>query len=191
MYIFHALRLGTIFTKRKNYFLKLALVWTSDLNQALYPLRWIPSLHISEISLWFIGSYWAAIVWDGYSTSFPSGRLIITGFFFPKAITKSIKVSLGWQTNLVLDRCLLLWIWQTGVVEDQDLTDHEIFDTTKSETDYHRSKDMKRVTITVKDPTGVSEMKLFLILSIEMEKLERRLGISGPHETQQWLVIRW
>lgn len=64
--------------------------------------------------------------------------------------------------------------------EDDDLPpiDHEVFDIAKSEVGYSRSRDTTRVTMIVRDPAGVSEMKLYLILCREVEKLEARLGIS-------------
>ncbi len=69
--------------------------------------------------------------------------------------------------------------------EDIDeILEHEVFDTSGSSIEYHRSKDLKRVTMLIKDEDGISEMKIYLILSIELEKLEKRLGISEADESQ-------
>lgn len=64
--------------------------------------------------------------------------------------------------------------------DDDEIVDLEVFDTSQSKVEYSRSRDTKRVSLTVRDPAGISEMKLYLILCLEIEKLERRLGISDP-----------
>jgi hypothetical protein len=64
------------------------------------------------------------------------------------------------------------------VVEDDDLpNDLELFDITDVKVEYHRTRDQRRVTASIKDTRPISEMKLYLILDIECRKLERRLGI--------------
>lgn len=68
------------------------------------------------------------------------------------------------------------------MTESDEPTDHEIFDTSKSKVTYSRSKDTTRVTINVRDPGGISEMRLYLILALEVEKLEQRLGICEPND---------
>ena len=71
------------------------------------------------------------------------------------------------------------------IPDEQDLKDHEVFDTSKAEVGYSRSRDTQRVTMVIRDPTGISEMKLYLILCLELEKLERRLGISEAKDGLQ------
>lgn len=63
-------------------------------------------------------------------------------------------------------------------VEDLEPNDYDLFDITDTKISYERSKDLKRVCIIIKDQKEISEMKLYLILGLEIEKLEKRLGIS-------------
>lgn len=65
---------------------------------------------------------------------------------------------------------------------DDEPVDHEVFDISQSKVDYSRSRDTQRVTVIVKDPNGISEMKLYLILAMEVEKLEQRLGICETND---------
>ena len=69
--------------------------------------------------------------------------------------------------------------------DEDEMNDQQVFDTTKSTVEYHRSKDLTRVTILVKDPGGINEMRLYLLLAIEVENLEKRLGISEAHKLLQ------
>jgi hypothetical protein len=65
---------------------------------------------------------------------------------------------------------------------EEDINDHELFNTAQTTVTYSRSNDTNRVTMIMKDPGGISELKLYLILQLEVEKLERRLGIFEPFE---------
>ncbi len=76
-----------------------------------------------------------------------------------------------------------LFILDHGVMVDDDddeIDDQELFDTSKSKITYSRSRDATRVTAVILDPAGISELKLYILLVSECEKLERRLGISEP-----------
>jgi hypothetical protein len=66
--------------------------------------------------------------------------------------------------------------------EFDEPNDHQVFDITDVSVNYSRSKDQKRVSILVKDSAAISEMKLYLILTMECHKLELRLGIHSAIE---------
>ncbi len=68
---------------------------------------------------------------------------------------------------------------------DEIPDDHEVFDVSQTKIEYHRSKDSTRVTILIKDPNTIGELKLYLLLVREIELLERRLGIFDRHEVVQ------
>lgn len=63
--------------------------------------------------------------------------------------------------------------------DDDEINDLEVFDVSDITPEFYRSKDKTRVTVTLKSKEPISEMKLYLILTLEIEKLERRLGITG------------
>lgn len=70
-------------------------------------------------------------------------------------------------------------------MEPDEPNDRELFDITDIAVSYQRSRDQTRVSILLKSEKPISEMKLYLILGMELDKLERRLGISGMPDGMQ------
>lgn len=66
--------------------------------------------------------------------------------------------------------------------QKDEIGDFELFDVSDASITYERSKDHRKVVATVKSQKPISEMKLYLLLALEVEKLESRLGISAAAE---------
>lgn len=67
-------------------------------------------------------------------------------------------------------------------VNDNDLSEMELFNIDQVKIDYTRTKDETFVSVKIRDEKPISEMKLYLILDMECRKLERRLGIHDGQE---------
>jgi hypothetical protein len=61
--------------------------------------------------------------------------------------------------------------------------DRALFGVDDAKIRYILSRNRKRLTITIDAETDISEMKLYCILTLEHERLERRLGIHDADES--------
>lgn len=68
------------------------------------------------------------------------------------------------------------------IEDEEEINDLEVFDVSEAKIEYHRNTNGTRITILIKDVNAISELKMYLILGLELEKLERRLGICESTE---------
>jgi hypothetical protein len=87
--------------------------------------------------------------------------------------------------GLVWTSASILFNPKSVMVDDAEkINDVEVFDTSKTKVEYSRTRDTRRVNVIIHDPAGISELKLLLILHLEIEKIEKRLGIHEAIDNQ-------